>query len=319
MKHRILLSVTIMLLAVSLVFMGNSNLVQSANKIKVGFAQLGTTDAWRVAETKSMREEAAKRGYDLIITDAKDDTAKQVADVEDLIVQQVKYIFLAPREFEGLAPALQAAKEAKIPVFLIDRAAKGKAGEDYVTLISSDFILEGREAGKWLAKATKGKASIIHIGGTPGSSPARDRQKGFDDEVKKYPRMKQIAFQSADFVREKAQKVMENLIQSKKGKFNTVYCHSDEMALGCIQALKAAGLKPGKDIYVIGIDGQKTAVQAIIDGELSATVTCSPLFGPIAFDTLERYLKGEKLSEWIINPDRVIDKTNAQEFLPKAH
>jgi ABC-type sugar transport system substrate-binding protein len=286
--------------------------------VKVGFAQLGTTDAWRIAETNSIKEEAKKRGFEIVFTDAQDQTAKQVSDVEDLIAQKVDYILLAPREYEGLTPALQAAKEAKIPVILIDRAAAGKEGEDYVTLIASDFIWEGEQAAEWLAKTKNGKANIVELMGTVGASVAKDRSDGFRKGIEKYPDMKIISAQTADFTRAKAQKVMENIIQAKGKTFDVVYCHGDEMALGAIQALKAAGINPGKDVLVVGVDGEKDSIKAIIAGEMSATITCSPFFGPKAMDTLAKIIKGEKVETKIINPDKVIDKTNAEEYLPSA-
>ena len=123
----------------------------------VGFSQMENNGPWRIAETKSMKDEAAKRGYELVATDAQGQTSKQVSDVEDLIARRVSAIFLAPREFEGLAPALQAAKEAKIPVFLIDREAAGKVGEDYVTFIGSNFVEEGQRVGDWVSKIRAAK------------------------------------------------------------------------------------------------------------------------------------------------------------------
>lgn len=287
--------------------------------LKIGFAQLGTTDAWRIAETKSMKAEAEKRGYNFIMTDAQNSTEKQVADVEDLIAQGVDYLFLAPIEFEGLVPALEAAKKANVPVILIDRAAKGTAGVDYVTLISSDFIWEGEQAANWLAKSLGEKGNIIELTGTAGASAAQDRASGFYKGLEKYPNMKVISSQTANFVRAEAQKVMENIIQSVGKDFDAVYCHSDEMALGAILAMKAAGIKVGKDgVKVVGVDGEKEALESIIAGELSASVSCSPMFGPAAFDTLEKIMAGEKVETRIVNPDTVLDITNAETELPNS-
>src|SRR3954471_23382807 len=166
---------------------------KESGKYVVRFSRMESDSPWRLAETKSLRDEAAKRGYELVVTDAQGQTAKQVSDVEDLIARRVNLIFLAPREFEGLAPALQAAKQAKIPVVLVDRAAAGTAGEDYKTLLASNFIEQGQRAAEWLAKATDGKAQIVELLGTPGASVAADRSQGFRDEIKKYPGMQIIA------------------------------------------------------------------------------------------------------------------------------
>src|SRR3712207_1793496 len=246
-------------------------------------------------------------------------TAKQVSDVEDLIARRVSMILLAPREYEGLAPALQAAKRAKIPVVLVDRAAAGTPGEDYVTLLASNFVEQGRRAAEWLATQTNGKGSIVELTGTPGASVAADRAKGFKDEIAKYPGMKIIASQTGDFSRAAAQRVMQNVAQSLGKQITAVYAHNDEMALGAIQALKAAGLTPGKDVIVISVDGQRAALESIQRGELGATVESNPRFGPLAFDTIEKIRRGEKVPEKILIEDRFFDKNNAAQFVAEAY
>lgn len=294
---------------------------QSADRgeLVVGFSQMEMNNPWRIAETKSIQDEAEKRGIKLVYTDAQGQTAKQVSDIEDMVAQKVDYIVLAPREFEGLTPAMEAAKAAGIPVILVDRKAKGEAGTDYLSFIGSDFIEEGRRAAEWLIKETGGKGNIVELTGTAGSSVALDRQKGFVDEITaKAPEMKVIASQTGDFARANGQKVMENLLQSHGDQINAVYAHNDEMAIGAINAIKAAGKVPGKDILVVSIDGTKDALKAIIAGELGATVECSPYFGPAVFDVIEKHGKGEQVPAEIINEDRFFDKSNAQEFVDSA-
>lgn len=288
-------------------------------KKTVGFSQMENNGPWRIAETKSMRDEAAKRGYELVVTDAQSQTSKQVSDVEDLIARRVSAIFLAPREFEGLAPALQAAKEAKIPVFLIDREAAGKVGEDYVTFIGSNFVQQGQRVGEWVVKNTGGKGGIIILEGTAGASVAIDRNKGFLDAIKGSPDLKVLASQPANFTRAEGQKVMENLIQAHGKNITVVYTHNDEMALGAIQALKTAGFQPGKDVLVVSVDGQKSALEAITAGDLAITVESNPRFGPIAFDTYEKFLRGEQLPPKIVLEDRFFDKSNASQFVNEAY
>jgi len=288
-------------------------------KMRVGFSQTETDGPWRIAETKSMQDEAAKRGYELVFTNARGDTATQVSNLEDLVAQRVDAIFLAPREAKGYEGPLQAAKEAGIPVFLIDRELEGpKAGDDYVTFIGSNFIEEGRRAGEWLAKQTGGKAGIIELLGTAGSSVANDRHQGFADAIRAYPDMKIIAAQDGNFTRAQGQNVMQNLIQAHGKAITVVYAHNDEMALGAIQALKAAGMNPGKDVIVLSVDGQKSALEAISAGEMNATVECNPRFGPVAFDTLEKFKRGERLPPKIINQDRFFDSSNAKQFVGEA-
>jgi ribose transport system substrate-binding protein len=290
-----------------------------AKKMRVGFSQTEEDGPWRIAETKSMRDEAAKRGYELVYTNARGATAQQVSDLEDIIAQRVDAIFLAPRESKGFEGPLKAAKDAGIPVFLIDRELEGvSAGGDYVTFIGSNFIEEGKRAGEWLAKQTSGKAGIVELLGTAGSSVANDRHQGFADAIKAYPDMKIITAQDGNFTRAQGQKVMESLIQAHGKSITAVYTHNDEMALGAIQALKAANMNPGKDVLVVSVDGQKSALQAIVDGSMNATVECNPRFGPVAFDTLEKFKRGEKIDAKIINQDRFFDSANASQLVGEA-
>ncbi len=292
---------------------------QDDGKFVVGFSQMEHNNPWRLAQTASLKEEAAKRNYELVVTDAQGQTSKQVSDVEDLVARGVDLILLAPREYEGLAPALQAAREAGIPVILVDREAEGTAGEDYVTFLGSNFIEQGRRAAEWLARETTGQARIVELSGTPGSSVAVDRAKGFREGITAHPGMQIIASQTGDFSRATAQNVMQNIIQAKGREITAVYAHNDEMALGAIQALKAAGLKPGTEIKVISIDGQRAALEAIQRGELGATVESNPRFGPLAFETIEKVRKGEKIPSKILITDRFFDRDNAARFVAEAY
>jgi ribose transport system substrate-binding protein len=295
--------------------------IEKKDTYKVGFAQTESNNPWRIAQTKSMQDEAQKRGWQLVYTDAAGSAAKQVADVNSMIAQGVDAIFLAPREEKPLIPAVMAAKKAGIPVILLDRnvdQSLAKAGEDYVTFIGSDFIEEGRRAAEWLTKTMNGKANIIQLEGTTGSSPANDRAKGFADYIKDHPEMKIVASQTGDFARDKGRQVAETLLQAHPDA-NAIYAHNDEMAIGAISALEAAGKVPGKDVIIVSIDGTRDALQAIIDGKMGATVECSPFFGPAAFDTLVKYANGETIPPKIINEDRFFDAANAKEFLTSAY
>lgn len=292
---------------------------KDAGRFVVGFSQMESDNPWRLAETKSLKDEAAKRGIQLVVTDAQGQTAKQVADVEDLIARHVNLILLAPREFEGLAPALQAAKRAKIPVILVDRAAAGEPGQDYVTLLASNFEEQGRRAAEWLAKERNGTANIVELSGTPGASVAADRGKGFREEIAKHPGMKIVASQTGNFSRATAQGVMQNIAQSLGKRINAVYAHNDEMALGAVQALTAAGLKPGTDVKVVSVDGERAALEAIDRGELGATVESNPRFGPLAFDTIDKVRRGETLAPKILINDRFFDRSNAKQFIADAY
>jgi ribose transport system substrate-binding protein len=288
---------------------------------KVGFSQVETNNPWRIAQTESMKAEAERLGYELVYTDAGGSEAKQIADVDSMIAQKVDLIFLAPRSEKPLAEAVLKAKAACIPMIMLDRDVDhtiASPGKDYVTMIGSDFVEEGRLAAEWLAKATNQKAVIIELEGTVGSSPAIDRKKGFDDAIKAYPDMQIVASQTGDFARDKGCEVAETLLQAHPD-VTAIYAHNDEMAMGAIAALEAAGKVPGQDVIIVSIDGTKDAAQAILDGKLGATVECNPKFGPKAFETMLKYANGETFPEKIVNPDRFFDITNAADYLPEAY
>ncbi|MGL4239031.1 ABC transporter substrate-binding protein [Tabrizicola sp.] len=288
---------------------------------KVGFAQTESNNPWRLAQTKSMQDEAAARGWQLVYTDAAGSAAKQVADVNSMIAQGVDLIFLAPREEKPLIPAIMAAKGAGIPVILLDRnvdQSLAQAGVDYVTFIGSDFIEEGRRVAEWMVTNAGGKSKILQLEGTTGSSPANDRKKGFDDYIAAHPEFVLLASQTGDFARDKGRQVAETLLQAHPDA-DIIYAHNDEMAIGAISAVEAAGKVAGQDVMILSIDGGKEIVQLIIDGKVAAVCECSPLFGPKAFDTAVAYANGEEIPPKLINPDRFFDASNAAEMLATAY
>ena len=288
---------------------------------KVGFAQTESNNPWRLAQTASMKAEAERLGWQIVYTDAAGSAAKQVADVNSMIAQGVDAIFLSPREEKPLIPAVMAAKKAGIPLFLIDRNVDGalaKGGSDYVTFIGSDFLKEGTTAGENLVKITGGKAIILELEGSTGSSPANDRKKGFDAVIAKNPGMKIVASQTGDFNRDKGRQVAESLLQAHP-EATVIYAHNDEMAIGAISALEAAGKVPGKDVTVVSIDGEKDALQAIIDGKMAFSVECNPKFGPAAYAAAMAYAKGDTLPVTMTNTDRFFDKSNAKESMADSY
>ena len=312
------ITIIALLLMVNILFFSLYTL-SATKKIIVGFSQMEYNNMFRIAETNSIKEEAKKRGYEVLFTDAQGNAAKQIEDVRKLITQKIDFLVLAPREYESSVPALKIAQKAKVPVILIDRDAAGKPGIDYVTLIASDFIREGERAAAWLVKMTKGKSNIVELAGTIGASPARDRAIGFRRGIAKYPEMKIITSQSGDFDRINGQKVMENIIQVYNGRFDSVFAQNDEMAVGAIQALRAAGIAPGKDILLVSIDGEQDGLKAIVAGELGASVECTPILGPKIFDVIEDLLKGKKVPTRIVDIDRFYDSSNAQAFIEDAY
>jgi ABC-type sugar transport system substrate-binding protein len=286
---------------------------------KVAFSQNASNNPWRLAETKSFKDEAAKRNWQLTVTDANNDQAKQIQDIKGLIAQKPDALFIAPIT-EELGNVVVDARKAGIPVFLVDRDVKhdvAKPGQDFVSVMTSDFVQEGKRAAWAMANATGGNAKIIELEGTTGASPAIDRKKGFDEAIKACPGMQVVVSQDGDFTRDKGRTVTETLLQSHP-EATAVYAHNDEMAVGAIAAIKAAGKTPGKDIKLVSIDGEKDALSAIQKGELFTSVECSPHFGPKAFDTMTQYASGKPTPVALINSDRLFDSKNAAQLFNTA-
>ena len=288
----------------------------ATKKLVVGFAQIGAESDWRTANTESIRSEAAKRGIELKFADAQQKAENQIKAIKSFIAQDVDVIAFAPVVETGWEPVLREAKEAGIPVIVSDR--RPDVPEDlYVTFIGSDFIKEGEMAAEWMAKKMNGKGKIAELTGTTGSAPANDRAKGFRNAIAKHPEMQIVFTQTGDFTRAKGKEVMEALLKSPTGKtIGAVYTHNDDMALGAIQAMEEAGIKPGKDMIIVSIDGVKAAFEAMAAGKLNCSVECNPLLGPYLFDTIEKVRKGESVPKWTVIEDKVYDETTAKAELP---
>lgn len=270
----------------------------------VGFSQVDNQNPWRLAETESIKSEAAKRGYDLKYSDGQAIQENQIAAVRDFIAMGVDGIILAPKTSTGWEPVLREAKEAGIPVVLVDRDVE--APKDLVvTFIGSDFVLEGEMIAQMMIEDLgEGPYNVVELQGQPGADPTIDRKKGFGNVIDKYPQINITMSQTGEFNRTQGKQVMEAFLQADGKNIDVVYAHNDDMAIGAIQAIKEYGLQPGKDIYVASIDGVRDAFVAMMKGELNITVECTPLLGPAGFDAMEAAWRGEELSDWIINKDR---------------
>ncbi len=290
---------------------------KSGKEIVVGFSQIGAESAWRVANTESIKSEADKRpNIKLKFSDAQQKQENQIKAIRSFIAQKVDVIGFSPVVESGWEPILREAKAANIPVILSDRAVDTDDDSLWVTFMGSDFIEEGRRAGKWLAKNMKGKANIVELQGTVGSAPANDRKAGFAEILKKYPGMKIIKSQSGDFTRSKGKEVMEAFLKSEGKKINALYAHNDDMAIGAIQAIEEYGLKPGKDIIIVSIDAVRGAFEAMIEGKLNCTVECSPLLGPQFFDAVEDLAAGKPIPKRIVTKEGVFPREVAKKVLP---
>ena len=243
-------------------------------KLVVGFVQMDNSQPWRTAETDSFKNEAANYNIDLKYVDAQDSQANQIKALRSFIAQKVDAIIFPPKVETGWEPVLREAKAAHIPVILVDRGITVSDQSLYVSLLASDFVFEGQQAAKWLAKAVNGKANIVELQGTAGSSPAIDRKKGFDEVIAQNPGIKILVSQTAQFTRATANSTMENLMQAYPS-FDAVFGANDEMIIGAIEAMSSGGIDPSKKVTV-GYDATTDALDYIKQGKLGATVDQFP-------------------------------------------
>lgn len=282
--------------------LASTTIAASAADMTVGFSQIGSESGWRAAETSLTRSQAEERGIDLKFADAQQKQENQIKAIRSFIAQGVDAILLAPVVATGWENVLEEAKDAEIPVVLLDRQID--ASDDlYLTAVTSDQVHEGKVAGDWLVEDIgDAECNVVELQGTTGSSPAIKRKQGFEEALAGHENIKIIRSQTGDFTRTKGKEVMESFIKAENGGQNicALYAHNDDMAVGAIQAIKEAGLKPGTDIKVVSIDAVPDIFQAMAAGEANATVELTPNMAGPAFDALEKYIAdGTEPEKWI--------------------
>ncbi|QJD98950.1 ABC transporter substrate-binding protein [Massilia forsythiae] len=291
----------------------------AAKPLTIGFSQVGAESEWRSANTASIKDAAKKANVNLKFADAQQQQSNQVKAIRSFIAQRVDVIAFSPVVETGWETVLREAKNAKIPVILTDRAVKVSDPSLYVSFIGSDFVEEGRRAGRWLvdyAKKNPGKQlNIVELQGTTGAAPANDRKKGFAEVIAADPKLKIVRSQTGDFTRAKGKEVMEAFLKSEGKNINVLYAHNDDMAIGAIQAIEEAGLKPGKDIVIVSIDGVRGAFEAMMQGKLNVTIECNPLLGPTLMQTAQAVVAGKPVAQRItVNEGVFPAEVAAKEF-----
>jgi ABC-type sugar transport system substrate-binding protein len=278
----------------------------------IGFSQSeSTSNPFRATETKSITDAAKAMGIKLIQRNANANVPQQNTDIENMIAQGAKALIVAPENSDGLAPAFAQAKAKHIPILTIDRTVSGTACSDFIGFIGSNFTGQAKIAADDLGAALSGKGSIAVLQGTSGNNVATERTNGFNAEIKaKFPGIKIVASQTANFDQATGQKVMEQILQSHPA-ITGVYAENDTMALGAIQAIKAAGKTPGKDIKIVGIDGTEECVKDVASGVMVADVETNPRFGPLAFGALQNFYSGKGVAPTVIIADHHFTKANA--------
>jgi ABC-type sugar transport system substrate-binding protein len=291
----------------------------AAKPLTIGFSQVGAESEWRTANTASIKDAAKKAGVNLKFADAQQRQENQVKAIRSFIAQRVDVIAFSPVVESGWDTVLREAKNAKIPVILTDRAVNVADKSLYTSFIGSDFVEEGRRAGRWLVEQAKKNPNrsynIVELQGTVGSAPANDRKAGFAEVIAANPKLKIIRSQTGDFTRAKGKEVMEAFLKSEGKNIGVLYAHNDDMAIGAIQAIEEAGLKPGKDILVVSIDGVKGAFEAMMQGKLNVTVECNPLLGAQLVQTAQAVVAGQPVAKRIVVNEGVFPaEVAAKEF-----
>ncbi|MEV7398517.1 ABC transporter substrate-binding protein [Aeromicrobium sp. NPDC092404] len=300
---------------------GNGGGSGGSDDITMGFAQVGAESGWRTANTKSIQASAKEAGIDLKFSDAQQKQENQIKAIRSYIQQKVDVIAFSPVVETGWDTVLQEAKRAKIPVILTDRAVDSDDTSLYKTFLGSDFVLEGEKAGQWVVDNADendvnkdGKINVVEIQGTTGAAPAIDRKKGFEDKIAADSKIKVVASQTGDFTRDGGKKVMEAFLKSQKD-IDVVYAHNDDEGLGAIEAIEAAGMKPGVDIKIVTVDAVKDGMTALSEGKINYIVECNPLLGPQLMDLAKKVVAGEEVPPRVETKEGAFDQEQAKAVL----
>jgi simple sugar transport system substrate-binding protein len=271
--------------------------------IVVGFSQVGAESDWRAANTTSIKEAGTvDKGIELIFSDAQQKQENQIKAIRSFISQEVDVIAFAPVVETGWETVLGEAKDAKIPVIIVDRMVDVSDQSLYACWIGADFKKEGYNAVDWLTKYMdtlgrgKENLNVAVLQGTIGASAEIGRTQGVREKLKDKPNYKIVLEQTGEFTRAKGQEVMESFLKSGED-IDILISQNDDMALGAIDAIKSAGKDPGKDIVIVSFDAVKTAFQAMIDGDLNCTVECNPLSGKTVMETAKKLAAGQTVEK----------------------
>jgi len=318
-KHTTGLIALALTLATSLLLAGCGG-GSDSDKIVVGFSQVGAESGWREANTNSIKgyAEAHEDKFELRFSDGQQKQENQIKAIRSYIAQGVDVIAFSPVKETGWEKVLKEAKDAGVPVILSDRAVDVSDDSLYATFIGSDFVEEGRRAANWVIENTQGGVQVAELQGSGGAAPTIDRKAGFEEAIASHERIQIVWSQSGNFTRTEGKEAFQAFLKSPKAaELDVLFAHNDDMALGAIQAIKEAGLKPGEDILVVSVDGVRDALKAILDGELNCSVECNPLLGPKLFELIEKVAAGEEVPKRVEVEETVFTKENVTEEVLK--
>lgn len=297
---------------------GDAGSGSDGGALTMGFSQVGAESGWRTANTKSIQDAAKDAGVDLKFSDANGEQENQISAIRSFVQQGVDVIAFSPVVRTGWDAVLLEAQNAGIPVILTDRAVDTQEPGVYKTFLGADFVDEGRRAGEWVVQqyaSAPGPVNIVQLEGTTGADPAIDRNSGFADAISANPNLRIIASQSGDFTRSGGKQVMEAFLKANP-QIDMVFSQNDDMGLGAMEAIEAAGKKPGQDIKIVTIDATHDGMQALADGKFNYIVECNPLLGPQLMELAEQVVAGEQVPERVVTPDEAFDQQQAAAVLP---
>ncbi|MBC2567457.1 ABC transporter substrate-binding protein [Clostridium saccharobutylicum] len=298
---------------------GSQSTSSKSDKKVIGFAQVGAESGWRTAETDSIKSiPTLDSNFDLKFSDGQQKQENQIKAIRSFIAQKVDLIALDPVVETGWDTVLQEAKDAKIPVVIVDRNVTFSDDSLYKCFLGSDMEEEGKKAAQIVIDqfGKDAKLNIAELQGTVGSTAMVGRQKGFNETIKDCPNYKIVKSQTGDFTRAKGKEVMEAFLKSDGDNINVLWSHNDDMAVGAIQAIEEYGKQPGKDIFIVSCDGIKDMFQLMADGKSNAIVECNPLLGPQLLEVSKDILDGKDVERSIKSKESQFLQKDAATELP---
>lgn len=280
----------------------------NASAITVAFSQIGQESDWRTANTDNVNAAIEAEGWELVYSDGQQKQENQIAALRSFITQGVDYILFTGVVSTGWEEVLTEVNEAEIPLLLLDRIPDCADQIDYVAAFGGDFVEEGRRMARWTGEYMKTlgrgeeEVNVVMLEGTTGADAQIGRSEGILEALAEYPNLKLVGQQSGNFTRAEGQAVMESWLKSID-KIDVLLAQNDDMALGAVDAIKAAGLVPGKDIIIVGCDSVKAAFEAIVAGDMNATIECTPLYADFVIPTIKALENGETFDKTVIHPE----------------
>lgn len=316
---KFLMILLVALVAVATVFASGSS-EQSSGKTKIGIAACHYKNNWNVTNTESMKKTFEDAGYEVVWNEAKNDTATQVANVNDLIAQGVDWVVMKPKEEQGLLPAIEACKKAGVKVILVDRTVAATPGVDFVCGIRTNAFYGGQRVAEWIVANYPNGCNYIEVQGSAGSTTGIERSEGLHSVLDSYgDKYKCLDTQPTDFSRAQGQKVTENMYQAYGKKIDVVVTQSDELAFGVLQALDSVGAKPGQDVKVCTIgDGSSILLDEIINGRVACASECTPYLGDVVLAAIKTVEAGGTPEPNMWANDRFFTIENAAQEQAKA-